>query len=93
MSSLLDRRAFFDLLEVYKMINGFSEASVKVNFLNSKTRGHSFRLNQCKFRLDVRKFALFVRASSSWNKLPAEIAETKQLTLFKSRLRRHLLIT
>ena len=93
LSSLLDRRAYFDLLEVYKIINGFSEASVQVNFANSNTRGHSFRLYQCKFKLDIRKFALFVRVSNSWNKLPAEIAETKQLTLFKLRLRRHLQIT
>ena len=89
--SLSHRREYFDLLEVYKSMKGYSYVS-NVNFtlLSDRTRGHALRLRQQPHNLNIRKVALFVRAVIRWNSLPSEIVDAQTLIIFKRMLRKHM---
>jgi hypothetical protein len=86
------RREYFDLVEIFKVLRGLSYVKLRtqLSFLSRTTRGHAYRLRPGKFKRNVRKTALFVRASNKWNLLPASVAEVKKLSLFKSHLRTYM---
>ena len=88
------RREYFDLLEMYKVIHGFSHVStnIKMQFQKRLSRGHAFRIRPCKFKRNVRKTALFVRTVNQWNALPASMIETNKLSSFKSSLRTQMCV-
>jgi ribonucleases P/MRP protein subunit RPP40 len=90
LSTLSCRRQYLDLVEIYKVIHGYSFSTIQYLFLNSNTRGHSFRLREDMFRLNMRKFALFTRAVRLWNSLPSNIVAAKSFGSFKYKLRVHL---
>jgi len=46
-------------------------------------RGNSFRLEESRFRLDIRKKFFTVR---HWNRLPSEVVNAPYLEAFKARL-------
>jgi len=86
------RRAFFDLVEMFKVVNGLTVVSnrIKLTFLHHTTRGHSLRIRAVKFKCNIRKSSFFVRIANTWNTLPARIAETRRLSSFKVSLRKRL---
>ena len=49
-------------------------------------RGDGFRLGEGRFRVDIRKKFLTVRAVRHWNRLPRETECLPSLGAFKSRL-------
>uniref|UniRef100_A0A674IKT4 Taste receptor type 2 n=1 Tax=Terrapene triunguis TaxID=2587831 RepID=A0A674IKT4_9SAUR len=82
------------MITVFKYIKGcYKEQGEKLLFLTSedRTRSKGLKLQQGRFRLDIRKNFLTVRVVKHWNKLPREVVESPSLGIFKSRLDKHLI--
>ena len=53
-------------------------------------RGNGFKLEEGRFRLDIRKKFFTVRVLRLWNKLPSEVVDVPSVEAFKARLYRAL---
>ena len=91
-STLRARRDYLDLVEMYKLIHGYTicgHVPMPVHTVYA-IRGHRYRLKQCRCILNSRRFSFFVRVVKLWNSLPEKIVDAKSLALFKSNLRRYM---
>lgn len=89
LTTLEKRRRRGDLIETYKILNGFEDIDYKIFFEYSDT---STRSNTCKlkkrghWRTLVRANAFSVRVVNSWNSLPEDVVNAPSISSFKSRL-------
>jgi hypothetical protein len=86
------RRLRGDMIEVYKILNGFYDASV-VPLLprnyDTRSRGHSLKLKVDRCKLDIRKFSFCNRVINAWNSLPDHVVISSSLNMFKNSLDNH----
>ena len=95
MPSLAYRRLRGDMIEVFKILSptcGYDKQVAKGLLRESTTtwtRGHEYKLEQRRARLDLRKFNFTYRVVQTWNSLPAEVVSAENVVTFKHRLDRH----
>ena len=97
--SLKDRRLYFDLVETFKIIRGYTNVDYKQWFTLVKdlhrrpTRGAYFPLNiiLARCRLEVRQHFFSIRVAEAWNNLPHDMRQDQSLFSFKSNLKSRLL--
>ena len=90
LESLEERRIFFDLVMVYKILHNLVEINSNSFFTlanNSKIRGHSLRLKVNFCRLDIYKYYFTNRIIIIWNSLSEHIVNSSSLPIFKKRLK------
>ena len=86
--SLGRRRKRGDLIEVFKILHGYSDSGEHMFERNSNSalRGHEWKLGKRRARLDIRNHFFAFRVVNDWNKLPSEVVQAKSVTSFKRRL-------
>jgi hypothetical protein len=88
LTSLSERRVRGDLIEVFKILKGFSKVDQGTWFnlsMDGRTRGHQYKLVKLRSRLDIRKNFFSQRVISMWNSLPSEVFEAESVNAFKNR--------
>ena len=90
--SLQYRRVRTDMIEVYKIINGFDKCVKDQLFTmqpHRRTRGHKYKIFKRQFRLDIWKYSFSQRVIDAWNNLPESVEESSSINQFKSRINDH----
>jgi len=91
LTMLEDRRRRGDLIQLFKLLNGYSSMNVEHLFCYTSQR-HNVHTRSAsnnhlvaeKSRLDVRKNFFTNRVVSKWNELPIEVRETESVNSFKN---------
>jgi hypothetical protein len=93
LTTLETRRRRADLIEVFRMFKGLEDIDPNQLFVlkkDSKTRGHSLKIEKPRARLDVRKYFFSHRVINDWNKLPSIAIESNTLNEFKGHVDKYL---
>jgi hypothetical protein len=82
------RRTRGDLIMVYNILNTINHPNRELLTLAHTThlRGHSFKLETQRARLQCRHYSFSVRICALWNKLPARAVLASNLDIFKREL-------
>jgi len=77
-----------DLIEVFKIINGFEDVNYKDYFVTSTTglRGHEFKVFKGRFNTTIRKNSFSQRVIDHWNNLSYDVVARTSVLQFKKRL-------
>jgi len=78
-----------DLIAVFQYLkSSFKKDGAKLfsRACCDRTRGNGFKLEESRFRLNIRKTIFTVRVVKHWNRLPREVVNAPSLETFKVRL-------
>ena len=92
--SLEFRRMRGDLIETCKIMKGVDKIEAGKLFPlagETRTRGHSLKIKQSKFRTELRRNFFTQRVVNLWNSLPSEAVEATSLNVFKARIDKFLI--
>ena len=101
MQSLEQRRIVYNLILLYKIINGlscikFADYFQYIHYPYSLRRNSiqikSININNVKSNNNLWKYNYFNRVPPLWNELPDEIIISPSLKTFKARLRGHKIV-
>ncbi|PKU40144.1 hypothetical protein llap_9555 [Limosa lapponica baueri] len=87
--SLEKRRLWGELIVAFQYLKGNYRRDGEGLFIreySDRTGGNGFKLEEGRFRLDIRKKFFPVRVVRHWNRLPKEIVDGPSLELFKAGL-------
>ena len=87
--SLEKRRLRGDLIEAFQDLKGAYRKAGEGLFVragSNRIRGNGFKLEENRFRLDIRKQFFTVRMVRHWNRLPSEVVDIPYLEAFKANL-------
>jgi hypothetical protein len=84
------RRLHIDLVEMFKIVNGYSACNVKnvIMFYDHVTRGHRYKLVKISVNKNNFKYFLTNRVFEAWNSLPDACFNTNLISVFKARIAR-----
>jgi len=91
--SLEKRRLQGDLIAAFQYLQGACRKDGDRLFSRAycgRTRGSGFKLEEGRFRLDIRKKFFIMMVVRHWKKLPEEMVDAPSLETFKVRLDRAL---
>ena len=91
--SLEKRRLRGDLIEVFKMFQGFDNVNINDYLVvdrESNTRNNGFKIIGKSFRSEESKHFFFNRIVNVWNSLPAHVVSCNTIESFKNRLDKYL---
>ena len=57
-----------------------------IRMCGDRVRGNGFKLEEGRFRLDIRKTFFTVRVVRHWNRLPSEVVNALSVEAFEARL-------
>ena len=88
LTSLETRRIRGDLIEVYKIMHGFTDLNPEnfFTFSTSGLRGHGFKLFKPRVRTDVGRFSFSYRVVELWNSLNVEVVDAVSVNSFKNKI-------
>jgi len=78
-----------DLIEAFKILNGFMNVQIGTTFTLSTTqltRGHPFKLFKNRSNLELRRHYFTNRVVNLWNSLPSHVVCSPTVNSFKLRL-------
>jgi len=87
--SLEKRRLLGDIIATFQYLNGaYRKAGegLSKRACSDRMRGNVFKLDEGRFRLDIRKKFLTVRVVRHWNRLPRKAVNAPSLKMFKARM-------
>ena len=95
LTNLHERRIRGDMIEVFKILNGFENINKDKFFQplpydHLHTRGHAFKLFKPQVKYDLRKYFFSVRIVHNWNSLPDYVVNSNSVNNFKNNYDRYL---
>ena len=87
------RRERADMIQTYKILHGIDKLDNDKLFtpaLYRATRGHSYKLQKRRSRLNVRANTFSNQVVDTWNNLPENVVNAPSVNAFKSRLNQRI---
>ena len=86
--TLLYRRQRFDVIQIFKIINGVDDVDPEkfFTFNDNCTRGHLFQLIKPHVRKSLRQNTFPVRCIDNWNALDEDLVLSENVLTFKTKL-------
>ena len=88
LQTLKTRRLRGDLIEVFKILNGFDLLDTNIVTLDTQcvTRSNGLKLKGKRFQTDIAKNFFANRVVNEWNKLPSDVVHSQSINAFKNRI-------